>query len=91
VWLTTIYLDDRELALLAGLPGRELRKERFDWPGTGCVVDVFAGELDGLVLAECERFDADALAAVEPPPGAVREVTHDDRFTGGRLAAAGRP
>jgi CYTH domain-containing protein len=91
IWLTTIYLDEAEAALLAALPGDDLVKDRFDWPGTGCVVDVFGGPLAGLVLAECERTDAEALAAVEAPPGALGEVTHDDRYSGGRLAAEGRP
>jgi CYTH domain-containing protein len=88
VWLTTIYLDEAEHELLADLPGTVLVKDRFDWPGTGCSVDVFA---DGLVLAEAERTDPDELAAIRPPPGTVVEVTHDDRYSGGRLAAEGRP
>jgi CYTH domain-containing protein len=88
VWNTTIYLDEAESRLLVDLPGDVLVKDRFDWPGTGCAVNVFA---DGLVLAECERTDAESLAAVEPPPGTIREVTHDDRYSGGRLAAEGRP
>ena len=30
-------------------------------------------------------------AEVEAPPGTLDEVTHDDRYSGGRLAADGRP
>jgi CYTH domain-containing protein len=88
VWLTNLYLDEAEYELLAALPGHDLVKERFDWPGTGCSVDVFA---DGLVLAEAERTDRAALDAVDAPPGAVREVTQDDRYSGGRLAEDGCP
>jgi CYTH domain-containing protein len=91
VWLTTIYLDEAEFDLLAALPGQPLVKDRFDWPGTDVSVDVFDGALAGLVMAEAERTDAEALAAVAPPPGVVREVTHDDRYSGGRLALEGRP
>jgi len=37
------------------------------------------------------ELDTDAeLAACPPPPGAVAEVTNDDRFTGGRLAVVQR-
>jgi CYTH domain-containing protein len=86
IWLTTFYLDEAEHDLLSALPGRPLVKDRFDWPGTSCVVDVFAGPLAGLVLAEVERTDGVALEAVDPPPGTVREVSHDDRFAGGSLA-----
>jgi CYTH domain-containing protein len=85
VWLTNLYLDDAEAELLGRLPGRLLVKDRFDWPEAGFSVDVFAGALDGLVLAEVEHVEREAFLAVAAPPGAVADVTHDDRFSGGRL------
>jgi len=91
MWSTTLYLDAAELDLLDQLPGRPIVKDRFDWPGTGCAVNVFAGDLTGLILAEAERTDEDALRAVVPPPGTVREVTHDEQYSGGTLARNGLP
>ena len=88
VWLTNIYLSAVEYGLLAVLPGGEVRKVRRHWetPAGRFSVDVFEGALAGLVLAEVECGDAGDLAGVAPPPGAVADVTYDDRFSGGRLA-----
>jgi CYTH domain-containing protein len=77
-WHTTMYLDDAEFAALAHLGGSALAKRRWSLPGGGCA-DEFLGTLSGLVLVEGERpFDA--------PPRSV-EVTDDERFSGGALAA----
>lgn len=54
-------------------------------------VDKFQGSLSGLILAEAE-FDTDTqLAAFPHPDFAIREVTEDERYTGGRLAMNGLP
>ena len=81
--LTNTYLDEAEYDVLAALPALELRKTRYRVAPFG--IDVFAPPLDGLVLAEIEFPDVDAAARSPIPPGAVAEVTHDPRFTGGRL------
>ena len=73
------------LDALAVLPALELRKRRHSIPPYG--IDVFEGALHGLVLAEAE-FDSDEDMALAPvPPGAMAEVTFDERFTGGRFVA----
>jgi len=78
VWHTTLYLDDAEFELLSGLGAVTLSKRRWTLPGAGCA-DEFLGALEGLVLLEGERpFD--------PPEHAV-EVTDDERYRGGALAA----
>ena len=86
--ITSTYLSEPEFAALAGLPGVVLSKTRHSVPPFG--VDVFEGQLAGLVLAEAEFDSDDACAAFEPPlDGRVRiiaEVTADPRFTGGQLA-----
>jgi CYTH domain-containing protein len=87
VQMTNMYLAESEFELLRQVEGAQLRKTRWHWPlDIGELsVDVFGGRLGGLVLAEIElAADADA---VPPPPLAVAEVTEDDRFSGGRLAA----
>jgi len=98
--ITNLYLSQAEYDLLRGLPdlpdlpdlpGRpaaELTKTRLSFPPY--VVDVFGPPRHGLVLAEVELGTDAELAACPPPPGAVAEVTSDDRFTGGRLAVARR-
>lgn len=81
--ITTFYLDEAEYRVLAALPAATLSKTRHSVPPLG--VDVFEGALVGLVLAEAEFGDAQAVAAFTPGVPVVAEVTHDPRFTGGRL------
>ncbi|MCX4749428.1 hypothetical protein OG455_28625 [Kitasatospora sp. NBC_01287] len=86
--ITTTYLSPGEYQVLAVLPAAVLTKTRLSVPPLG--IDLFDGPLLGLVLAEVE-FDTDEAAlAFQPPGAAVAEVTGDPRFTGGRLARAGR-
>lgn len=91
---TSIYLGEAEFGLLSGLPGKRLRKVRHHLAPVGGFaygVDVFEGELAGLILAETEFATAEALATCRGPDFAVREVTQDLRYTGGWLAARGLP
>jgi CYTH domain-containing protein len=78
VWHTSIYLDDGEFAVLAALEARELVKRRWSLPGGGSA-DEFLGPLAGLVLVEGDRPFELASPAIE--------VTDDERFSGGALAA----
>jgi CYTH domain-containing protein len=92
--LTSIYLSSEEFRLLSSLPGRTLRKTRHHIglvSGVEVSVDEFEGDLAGLVLAEAEFDDAAAMAAYPSPDFAVREVTEDTRYSGGRLVAEGLP
>lgn len=71
--------------------GRRIDKTRYVIPadGTDSELDVFAGDLTGLVLVEVE-FDTDeAMAAFEPPPWFGPEVTDDDRYSNASLAVHG--
>ena len=87
--ITTIYLTAPQAESLLALEARTLRKRRLSIPPYG--VDVFAGPLAGLMLAEVESDDPDDLASVLPPVTAVAEVTTVEAFTGGALAATSRP
>jgi len=86
--VTNLYLSVDEYGLLLRLPAAELRKTRshVPWTGRTIAIDRFLGRHDGLIIAEVE------LAPHEPvlsrPPWAIRDVTHDDRFSGGALAFA---
>jgi hypothetical protein len=81
--ITTMYLDAAEYGVLAQLPAAPLRKTRLSIPPLG--VDVFEDSLEGLVLGEVEFDDDESMARFVLPPGAVAEVTNDQRLSGGRL------
>jgi len=86
--ITSMYLSKDEFCVLAELPARELRKTRHSVPPFG--IDVFEGELSGLVMAEAEFTSAEEVSRLALPPFLVHEVTDDPRFTGGTLVAATR-
>lgn len=81
--ITNTYLSEGEFDLLSSLPAATLSKLRLSVPPFG--IDVFGGELEGLILAEVEFDEAERLTAFIPPRWAALEVTRDVRFTGGRL------
>lgn len=92
--LTSIYLSPGEFQLLSRLPGRMLRKTRHALGrlgGADVFVDVFEGDLVGLIMAEAEFETSEAMAAYAMPEFAFQEVTEDIRYTGGRLAIDGLP
>jgi CYTH domain-containing protein len=88
VALTNTYLERAEYALLRELPAGVLRKTRYicDVEGVRFAVDEFHGALAGLLLAEVEVTSSDQLLPAPRWRGA--EVSHDDRYSGGRLAQA---
>lgn len=71
--------------------GRCIDKTRHEVAHDGLVweVDVFAGHLQGLVLAEVEL--PDAAHALRCPPWAGREVTDDPRYANAALASVAAP
>jgi len=86
--ITTLYLTEREFHVLAQLSANEITKTRYSVPPFG--IDVFAGDLKGLLLVEAE-FDSDLEAdALALPSFILREVSADRRFTGGELARTSR-
>ena len=85
---TSLYLDSGEFEALTALPGRSLTKVRWavDLDGQVASVDVFEGELLGLVMLEVDLKSAIRLTGFSPPAWAGPEVTHDEAFTGGALS-----
>jgi CYTH domain-containing protein len=83
---TTMYLTAAEHEALEVLPASVLRKVRWtlDAGGRRFAVDVFGGALGGLVLAEIELGPGEL--GLELPAFARRDVTDEERFTGGALA-----
>jgi CYTH domain-containing protein len=74
--------------------GRRLRKVRYLIPiaeGLEVELDVFEGELEGLVIAEVEFPDERRAAEFDPPAWLGGEVTGDGRYAGQSLALEGAP
>ena len=85
--ITNIYLTPIEAETLAIFEANEIRKNRyyFDFAGRRFSIDMFLGDLLGLVLAETS-FETDAdMSAFPPPPFALADVTNNEIFTGGKL------
>jgi CYTH domain-containing protein len=85
--ITNMYLSPYEYEVLSVFEGNELRKNRYPFEHEGRVysVDLFLGDLRGLVLAETD-FDDDAEMDAFPLPSfAHLDVTRDELFTGARL------
>ncbi len=91
-----LELDDRRFESLWPLSeGRRVNKTRHRLPAAGgdltIELDVYAGDLEGLVVAEVE-FDSEAAAdAFEPPDWFGAEVTDDPRYANRALAVDGVP
>ena len=74
--------------LLSKVDGRVITKKRYLIPYNTYTIelDVFAGELTGLVFAEVEFPDEEAAAEFVQPAWFVEDVTFDDRFKNNKLA-----
>jgi CYTH domain-containing protein len=85
--ITNIYLSPAEYEVLSVFEGNEIRKNRyrFEHEGRAYSIDIFLGVLWGLVLAETSFETDDEMRDFALPPFAVRDVTEDEMFTGGRL------
>ena len=85
--ITNTYLNALEAETLSVFNSNEIRKNRyyFEFEGRKFAVDMFLGDLFGLVLAEVS-FDTDEeLDQFAKPAFALAEVTDDPVFSGGRL------
>ena len=86
--ITNIYLNAIEAETLAIFDANEIRKNRyrFEFEDRQFSVDMFLGDLFGLVLAEVSFETDEELDNFPPPPFAIAEVTNNEMFTGGRLS-----
>jgi len=86
-FITNTYLNAVEAEVLSIFNSNEIRKNRyyFEYERQKFSVDMFLGDLFGLVLAEVS-FDNDLeLDAYSTPPFALAEVTNNELFSGGKL------
>lgn len=85
--ITNIYLTALEADTLSIFEANEIRKNRYylDFGGRRFSVDMFLGDLLGLVLAETSFETDDEMKQLQMPSFALAEVTNNEIFTGGRL------
>lgn len=86
--LTNTYLSAIEAETLSMFNANEIRKNRykFEFEGRTFSIDMFLGDLFGLVLAET-GFESDEEMDHFPLPSfALADVTNNELFTGGRLS-----
>jgi len=85
--ITNIYLNALEAETLSVFNSNEIRKNRypFEFEGRKFGIDMFLGDLFGLVLAEVSFDTDDELDNFPMPSFALADVTNELLFSGGRL------
>ena len=86
--ITNLYLNASEAETLSIFEANEIRKNRYyyEHEGKRFAIDMFIGDLFGLVLAETS-FDTDEELDRFPTPSfAIAEVTNNEIFSGGKLS-----
>ena len=88
--ITNTYLTAAESEVLAVFEANEIRKNRypFEFAGRKFSIDLFLGDLFGLVLAETSFATDEELDSFPQPPFAVEDVTNDNLFSGGNLSVS---
>ena len=86
--ITNIYLKAIEAETLAVFEANEIRKNRYPFPfeGREFSVDMFLGDLFGLVLAEVSFETDEEMDGFPKPPFAIADVTNNEIFSGGKLS-----
>jgi CYTH domain-containing protein len=87
--IVNTYLTEAEHAALAAIPAAVIVKRRYRVGLRPFGLDVFEGQLDGLMLCEAEAPTRDEALALAFPDWTAREVTADPFFTGGALCRIG--
>lgn len=85
--ITNTYLNALEAEVLSVFNSNEIRKNRYqhEFDGRNFSIDMFLGDLFGLVLAEISFETDEDLDAFPTPPFALVDVTNESLFSGGRL------
>ncbi len=86
--ITNTYLNALEAETLSVFNSNEIRKNRypFEFDGRKFAIDMFLGDLFGLVLAEVSFETDEELDNFPTPPFALAEVTNESMFSGGKLS-----
>lgn len=85
--ITNTYLNASEYEVLSVFEANEIRKNRYQFEFEGHVfgVDMFLGDLLGLMLAEVSFDNDEELDNFPLPPFALADVTNNPTFSGGEL------
>src|SRR5467141_2798198 len=85
--ITNIYLNAIEAETLAVFEANEIRKNRytFEFQDRRFYIDMFLGDLFGLILAEVSFETDEDLDSFPRPRFALADVTQNEVFSGGRL------
>lgn len=85
---TTIRLDQAEFEALRMASNRRVEKRRYKIPidGRNAEVDVFQGELEGLVLIDFEFSSRLEMDSFNAPSVCLADVTQEEFIAGGLLA-----
>jgi CYTH domain-containing protein len=85
--ITTVYLNALEAETLSVFNANEIRKNRypFEFEGQKFSIDMFLGDLFGLVLAEVSFETDEELSNCRQPPFTIADLTNNELFTGGKL------
>jgi len=85
--ITNTYLNANEYEVLSIFEGNEIRKNRYslEFEGRKFSIDMFLGDLLGLVLAELSFETDEDMDNFPSPPFALADVTNNETFSGGRL------
>ncbi len=86
--ITNTYLSAIEAETLSMFDANEIRKNRykFEFEGRIFSIDMFLGDLFGLVLAETGFETDEEMDKFALPPFALADVTNNELFTGGSLS-----
>jgi len=86
--ITNLYLNATEAGTLSIFEANEIRKNRYyyEFAGRRFSVDMFIGDLFGLVLAETSCETDDELDSLITPSFALADVTNIELFSGGKLS-----
>jgi CYTH domain-containing protein len=85
--ITNTYLNALEADVMSVFHSNEIRKNRypFEFAGRKFAIDMFLGDLFGLVLAEVSFETDEELDSFPKPPFAIADVTNNELFSGGKL------
>jgi CYTH domain-containing protein len=88
--ITNTYLTAAEAEVLAVFEANEIRKNRYqyEYDGRKFSIDMFLGDLFGLVLAETSFESDKELDEFPLPPFALEDVTNNEALTGGKLSVS---
>jgi CYTH domain-containing protein len=86
--ITNLYLNATEAETLSIFAANEIRKNRYyyEFEGRRFSIDMFIGDLFGLVLAETGFENDEELNQFPTPSFALADVTNNEFFSGGKLS-----